>query len=127
MQTFLRYKNIYWRKRFTKNKAKFGDECTKFFHSMATISYRKNTISCLKDAAGNLVFDHEGKAALLYQAFKNRMGVTSHPRMLFDLPSLLLVRVNLDNLVEPFLKEEIDRVIKFMPTDKALGPDGFNT
>jgi hypothetical protein len=51
----LRYKNIYRRKRFTNDKAKFGDECTKFFHAMATISYRKNTISCLKDAAANMI------------------------------------------------------------------------
>jgi hypothetical protein len=75
LQTYLRYKNIYWRKRFTNNKARFGDECTKFFYTMATVSYRKNTISCLKDDAGNMVFDHEGKAALLYQAYKTRMGL----------------------------------------------------
>jgi hypothetical protein len=46
--------------------------------------------------------------------------------MLFDLSSLTPVRVNLDSLVAPIPKEEIDRVIKFMPTDKTAGPDGFN-
>ena len=41
----LKSKNLYWRKRYTVNRVKFGDECTKFFHAMATISYRRNTIS----------------------------------------------------------------------------------
>jgi len=45
LRTLLHYKKEYWRKRFTNNKVKFGDECTKFFHSMATISYRRNTIA----------------------------------------------------------------------------------
>jgi len=45
LQTLLRYKNIYWKKRYTTNRIKFGDECTKFFHAMATISFRRNTIT----------------------------------------------------------------------------------
>jgi hypothetical protein len=61
----LRYKNLYWRKRFTVNRIRFGDECTKFFHAMATVSHRKNSITYLRDEAGNQVHDHEGKAALL--------------------------------------------------------------
>jgi hypothetical protein len=32
--TLLRYKNIYWKKRYTVNRIKLGDECTKFFHGM---------------------------------------------------------------------------------------------
>lgn len=48
LKVWLQYKNIYWRNRYTVNRVKFGDECTKFFHGMATISYRRNTISQLK-------------------------------------------------------------------------------
>jgi len=62
LQKLLRYKNIYWRKRYTVNKIKFGDECTKFFHAMATVSYRKNLITQLTDDHGNHVTDHESKA-----------------------------------------------------------------
>ena len=49
LQTLLRYKNIYWKKRYTINRIKLGDECTKFFHTMGTVSYRRNTITQLKD------------------------------------------------------------------------------
>lgn len=45
LQTLLHYKNLYWRKRYTINRIKLGDECTKFFHGMATISFRRNSIS----------------------------------------------------------------------------------
>jgi hypothetical protein len=46
--------------------------------------------------------------------------------MLFDLSSLIPVRINLDSLAAPMLKDEIDGVIKQMPSDKAPGPNGFN-
>jgi hypothetical protein len=38
LKNLLHQKNIYWRNRFETSKIKLGDECTKFFHSMATIS-----------------------------------------------------------------------------------------
>jgi hypothetical protein len=31
LKTLLHYKNLYWRKRYTVNRIKLGDECTKFF------------------------------------------------------------------------------------------------
>jgi len=126
LQNLQKYRNIYWKKRFTANKIKLGDENTKFFHAMATISYRKNAISQLKDDNGNWVVDHDGKAALLFLAYKNRMGVSLQPQLRFDLDQLIHLNVDLSSLVEPFTKEEIDQIVKHMPADKAPGPDGFN-
>jgi hypothetical protein len=54
------------------------------------------------------------------------MGISLHPSMLFDLSSLVTLRVDLDSLVAPILKQEFDLIVKMIPTDKALGPDGFN-
>jgi hypothetical protein len=52
LQTWLHYKNLYWKKRYTVNRIKLGDECTKFFHGMATISYRRNVISQIMNDQG---------------------------------------------------------------------------
>jgi len=54
------------------------------------------------------------------------MGVSCQPQMQFDLPALINVNVDLNSLVAPFSREEIDLMIKQIPTDKAPGPDGFN-
>ena len=43
----LDYQRQYWKKRCTIRWTKFGDENTKFFHSIATDRYRRNSISQL--------------------------------------------------------------------------------
>lgn len=125
MTQLLRYKNLYWNKRYTVNRIKCGDECTKFFHAMATISYRKNSIAQIQNDSGQMIVDHEGKAALLWLAYKNRMGVTSNPQMQFDLAAVIHINIDLSELVAPFTHEEIDRIVNISPLDKAPGP-GFN-
>ena len=120
----LRSRNIYWRKRYTVNRVKFGDECTKFFHAMAIVSYRKNTIPQLMNDNGVMISDHEGKAARLWSAYKNRMGVSLNPEMRFDLDQLIQVNIDFSSLILPISK--VDRIVKAIPSNKAPGPDGFN-
>jgi len=93
---------------------------------MATISYRKNAISQIMNEHGVWIQDHESKAGLLWTAFRNRMGATSSPTMLFDLTSMITQVDGLDALVSPISHDEVDSVVKHMPNDKAPGPDGFN-
>lgn len=71
LEMWLKCKNLYWRKRYTVNRIKLGDECIKFFHGMATISYRHNSISQLLNEHGVWVQDHESKAGLLWNSFKS--------------------------------------------------------
>jgi hypothetical protein len=54
------------------------------------------------------------------------MGVTSNSNMLFDLANLIIPPEELQNLEAPFQQDEIDQVVKRMPSNKAPGPDGFN-
>lgn len=54
------------------------------------------------------------------------MGISSNPTMLFNLQMLIEPKDGLDDLIAPILSEEVDAIIKKMPTDKAPRPDGFN-
>jgi hypothetical protein len=67
---------------------KLGNENTKFFHTKATINYRHNFISVLENEEQAEVSDHDGKAAILWKAFKDRMGKSDSTNMLFNIPEL---------------------------------------
>ena len=69
---------------------------------------------------------HEGKAGIIWNTFKARMGVTTQPVMLFNLESMIDPSEGLESLTELFTQLEIDAVIRHMPWDKAPGSDGFN-
>jgi hypothetical protein len=70
----LRMQNQYWKQRFTQRIMQFGDENTKFFHSMATERYRRNVISQIVDGSGRMVQDHGEMSTIFWQEFKRRMG-----------------------------------------------------
>lgn len=103
-----------------------GRENTKFFHAMATKRFRINAISSLIDSVGNQVSDHEGKAAILWNAFRERMGVSMKPKMVFDLSELIEDKCDLMSHCLQITTKEIDEVVKRIPGDEAPRPDGFN-
>jgi hypothetical protein len=73
----------------------------------------------------NTVMDHDQKATILWNSFKERLGKTDNLNMLFDIEHLIQQQ-DFSHLEIPFSKKEIDEVIAHMPNDKSPGPDGFN-
>jgi hypothetical protein len=123
----LEQQRVYWKRRGDIKWATLGDENTKFFHANATVMHNRGAIRSLKDSIGHEHFKHEHKALILWESFKERLGTSNFSHMYFDLHDILIPVDNLDELVEPFRKEEIDVIITELKTDKSLGPDGFNT
>jgi hypothetical protein len=93
---------------------------------MATIRYRQNTFSTLKREDGSVASEHHEKAGLLWQAYHDRLGVSMPIDPSFDFSTYIHPRTDLHNLLEPFSREEIDKIVQELPIDKALGPDGFS-
>lgn len=54
---------------------KSGDAGTKFFHAHATLRHRRNLISSLEDDNGVLHSTHHEKADILWNAYKDRIGI----------------------------------------------------
>lgn len=84
----------------------YGDENTNFFHSVATERYRQNTIAHIANDDGVFVQSHEAKAFPFWQSSKYRMGITTLPKMAYNLTDLLTRNVNMDRLVTHFLTQE---------------------
>jgi len=103
------------------------DASTKFLHAHATIRFRKNLITHLENDSGVLVSDHQQKELLIWQSFKETLGVNGFTGVLFNLDNLLHNATDLSALIAPFSHQEIDQVVKAMPSDKAPGPNAFNT
>lgn len=92
---------------------------------MATERFRRNSIASLKSDDGVVVSEHQQMAGLLWSSFKNRMGTANGIDMRFDLHRLIQAVPGLESLSAPFSQEEIQAVLKDLPTDRAPGPDGF--
>jgi exonuclease III len=63
--TLLQNQRTYWKQRGKIKWVKLGNENTRFFHTKATINYRHNLISMLKNADQAEICDHDGKAHIL--------------------------------------------------------------
>jgi hypothetical protein len=105
---------------------KLGEENTKYFHSMATIIYKRNYVVSLITEDGRTVTKHEEMVVVAWNCYRNRMGTSRGIDMCLDFQHLLHRVQGLDVLTVPFTQKEMDNVISKMHRDKAPGPDSFN-
>ena len=75
--SLLKQQKSYWKQRGQIKWVTLGDASTHFFHAHATMKYRRNLITYLANDNGDLVYDHESKAKLLWQSFKERSGTSN--------------------------------------------------
>ena len=118
LTSLLHQQHVYWKQRGSIKWTTLGDASTKFFHANATIKYRRNLITALEDTSGMLVIEHSAKADLIWQSFKERLGVSSFTGITFNLPDFIQLVHDLSSLVVHFSKEGIDLVVKSLPSDK---------
>ena len=70
LEEILRMQFIYWKQRCTIRSIKIGEENAKIFHAMATKRYRKNTITSIRNAPGDVISDHQQLAGMFWADFK---------------------------------------------------------
>jgi len=122
----LEQQRVYWKQRGKVRWVKDGDTVTKLFHANATLKHRNNLIAQLQKGNGEIVLNHAEEEKVLWEALKDRLGQSDFTSMAFNLSYFLEINSELTWLEDPFTKEEIDSVVRNLPNDKALGPDGFN-
>lgn len=83
-----------WRQKSRVTQIKEGDASTRFFHLRANGECRKNHIPVL-NGANDPVSDHEGKAKILLDRFKQHMGTPFSRTNTLNWNSLGLPRLDL--------------------------------
>ncbi|XP_073353955.1 uncharacterized protein [Aegilops tauschii subsp. strangulata] len=99
-----------------------GDASTSFFQH-ARHRQRKNFIAGIR-RGDNIATNQEEIMNEVDDHFTQMLGEVQERAHSLDLNALRLPSLNLSHLEEPFTEEEIKRVVKSMPPDKAPGPDG---
>jgi len=102
-----------------------GDESASYFQAMATNNHIKNFITSLTITRGDVVTDHDMKASVLWEAYKNRLGLSDFSGITYNLEGPLQSH-KMEHLEENFSTEEILKVIKNLPKSHAPGPNGFS-
>jgi len=101
-----------------------GDSNTRFFHLHANMRKKKSFIVTLTREAGTTITE-ENKLALAHSHFSNLLGTSSFRTWAINWKELGYEQHDVEDLDAPFTAQEIEAVIKDMPSEKAPGLDGF--
>ena len=124
--SWMRRKESYWAQVSRVKWIKEGDRNTRYFHTVASMRRRKNSIECIK--VGNQ--SHEDPDAIKAEAvnfFSSIFKEEHQQRPIFNNLDFKTLSIEQgERLVEPFSHEEIDQAVASCDGSKAPGPDGFN-
>jgi hypothetical protein len=66
------------------------------------------------------------KVDLLWNSFKERMGISEFKQITLNLDDLIQPAQGLQSVEVQFIRKEIDDVVSKLPSDKSPGPNGYN-
>jgi hypothetical protein len=101
-----------------------GDANTKLFHAVANGRRIKNFIPAVQ-VGDEIITDQERKLHTFTDAYQNLLGRVQTRQFSLNLDFLQLPMTDLSGLEEIFTEDEVWRVIRDLPLDRAPGPDGF--
>jgi hypothetical protein len=102
-----------------------GDACTKYFHLRACHRRRKNYLFTVS-YDGQTFSEEDAKADIVFSYYNGLLGSTFTRQHRIDLSQLDILQLGLNELVAPFLVEEVARIVRESLADRAPGSDGFN-
>lgn len=102
-----------------------GDAKTSFFHQSACHRQRRNMLTMIQHG-DTIASGQEEIANEVDEYFSNVFGEAPTRALSVDLSLLHMPVRDLSHLEAPFTEEEVERIVKAMPPDKAPGPDGFS-
>jgi hypothetical protein len=105
---------------------KEGDKCTKFFHQMANVNRRNNSIES-PTVNGSSTSDPGIVSNHIVNFYESLFSEPLSWRPMVDILEFdVLNAEEVSSLEDPFEEREVREVIKGMDRDKALGSDGFS-
>lgn len=103
---------------------KEGDANTKLFQAVANGRRSKNFIPHIK-CGDEIITDQTRKEEVFFQAYERLLGSAQERGHALDLQYLGIEHSDLHDLEDMITEEEVWKVIRELPPDRAPGPDGF--